>query len=194
MQARPGRRHSRLIISTSSIAALALCTAASAMAAGAGYAGTTTSSGTHPTGFSSIVTAKTVSAKGGHVEGKVSGGTVSVSVPRGASNAAFQVAITKGSISTVEKELPSALKHDAVLADFGVEMMRHSSALTASKPLTVTFKDKRVAKGDIVVAYDPKTGKFVKVKAVVKHGEIIVRIKAGETIAILAPDKKSKKR
>jgi hypothetical protein len=163
------------------------------MAAGSGYA-PAPSNGTRPTGFSSIVTAKSVGAKGGDVQGKVSGGTISVSVPKGASKAALQVAITKGSSSTVEKDLPPALKHDAVLADFGLELMSHSSAVTATKPITVTFKNKRIAKGDIVVAYNPKTGKFVKVKAIVKNGVVVVRLKAGETIAVLAPHKKSKKR
>lgn len=164
------------------------------MAAGSGYAGGGPSSGTRPTGFSSIVTAKNVGANGGNVAGNVAGGTVSVSIPKGASNGAFQVAITKGASSTVEKDLPSTMKQDTVVADFGVELMRHSLALTTSKQLTVTFKDKRIVKGDIVVAYNAKTGKFVKVKAIVKQGEVIIRLKAGQMIAILAPHKKTKKR
>jgi hypothetical protein len=160
------------------------------MAAGPGYGGTVPSTSTPPTGFSSVVTAKTVSGKGGTVKGKTSGGTVSITVPKGASKKSLQVAITKGSSSTVKKHLPAALRKDTVVAQFGVELKSGSSATTTSKQLTVTFSNKNIVKGDIVVAYNPATGKFTKVAATVKNGEVIVNLKAGESIAILAPPTK----
>jgi hypothetical protein len=76
------------------------------------------------------------------------------------------------------------------VAEFGVELRSGSSATTTSKPLTVTFSDKSIAKGDIVAVYSQATGKFVQVAATVKNGEIVIGLDAGESIAILAPPTK----
>jgi hypothetical protein len=187
----PSRRlYVHLVLGSSCAAVLALGMAAPALAAGPGYSGTGPSTGTAPTGFSSIVTATTVGSNGGTVKGKTSGGTVSVTVPGGASNTPLQVAITKGSGSTVKKDLSSALRKDKIVAEFGVELRSGSSATTTSKQLTVTFSDKSIAKGDIVVVYNQATGKFTKVAAIVKNGRIVVHLEAGESIAILAPPTK----
>jgi hypothetical protein len=185
-----GAPYARMALGSSCAAALALGMAAPALSAGPGYGGTEPAPSGPPTGFSSIVTAKTVGSKGGTVKGKTSGGTVKITVPKGASKKSFQVAITKGSSSTVKKDLPSALGKDTVVAEFGVELKSGSSATTTSKHLTVTFSDKSIAKGDIVVVYNQATGKFTKVAATVKNGEIIVNLEAGESIAILAPPTK----
>lgn len=186
----PGRLYAHLVLGSSCAAALALGMAAPALSAGPGYGGTEPTSSAPPTGFSSIVTAKVVGSTGGTVDGKTSGGTVSITVPSGASNAPLQVAITKGSGSTVKKHLSSALRKDKIVAEFGVELRNGSSATTTLKQLTITFSDKKIAKGDIVVVYNQATGKFTKVAATVKNGEIIVHLEAGESIAILAPSKK----
>lgn len=185
-----GKPYARLALGSSCAVALALGMAAPALAAGPGYGGTEPPTSAPPTGFSSIVTATTVGSKGGTVKGKTSGGTVSITVPSGASNTPFQVAITKGSSSTVKKHLSSRLRKDTIVAEFGVELKSGSSATTTSKQLTVTFSDRKIAKGDIVVVYNQATGKFTKVAAIVKNGEIIVHLEAGESIAILAPPKK----
>jgi hypothetical protein len=182
--------YAHLVLGSSCAAALALGVVAPALAAGPGYGGTEPATSAPPTGFSSIVTATTVGSKGGTVKGKTSGGTVSVTVPSGASNTPFQVAITKGSSSTVKKHLSSALRKDRIVGEFGVEVRSGSSATTTSKQLTVTFSDQKIAKGDIVVVYNQTTGKFTKVAAIVKNGEITVHLEAGESIAILAPPTK----
>jgi hypothetical protein len=191
MSTQPGKLYVRLVLGSSCAAALALGMTTPVLAAGPGYGGTEPATSTPPTGFSSIVTAKTLGGQGGTVDGKTSGGTVGITVPKDASKKSFQVAITKGSSSTVKKHLSAALTKDAVVAEFGVELKSGSAATTTSKQLTVTFSDQKIAKGDIVVVYDQATGKFSEVTATVKKGEIIVHLKAGESIAILAsPTKK----
>ena len=190
MSIKLGAPYARIALGSSCAAALALGMAAPALSAGPGYGGTEPASSTPPTGFSSIVTAKAVGSNGGTVKGKTSGGTVSITVPKGASKGSFQVAITKGSRSTVKKHLSAALAKDKIVAEFGVELRSGSSAATASKQLTVTFSDQKIAKGDIVVVYNQATGKFTEVAATVKKGEITVHLQAGESIAILAPSKK----
>ena len=165
-------------------------TTPAAVAAGSGYGGAPPSPGTPPTGFSSVVTAKTFNGKGGSVHGKIGAGRVTVKVPNGASDKSLQVAITKGSSSTVKKSLSPALAKDKVVAGFGVELQSGSSAASTSKQVTVTFSDKNIAKGDIVVVYNSKTGMFVKANATVKAGEITIHLTAGESIAILEPPKK----
>ena len=189
MSIKLGAPYARMALGSSCMAALALGMAAPALSAGPGYGGAEPTSSAPPTGFSTIVTAKVVDGKG-TVTGKTSGGTVSVTVPSGASSTSLQVAITKGSGTTVKKHLPSSLRKDAIVAEFGVELRNGSSATTTSKELTVTFSDQKIAKGDIVVIYDQATGKFTKVTATVTKGEITVHLKAGESIAILAPSAK----
>lgn len=190
MSIKRGAPYAHLVVGSSCALALALGMAAPALAAGPGYGGTAPSTSAPPTGFSPIVTAKTIGSKGGTVKGKTSGGTVSVTVPKGASKKSFQVAITKGSGSTVKKDLSSALGKDTVVAQFGVELKSGSAATTTSRQLTVTFSGKKIAKGDIVVVYDQATGKFTKVAAIVENGRIIVHLEADESIAILAPPTK----
>jgi len=182
--------YARLVLGSSCVAALALGMAAPALSAGPGYGGTEPPSSAPPTGFSSIVTAKAVGSNGGTVKGNTSGGTVSITVPKGASKRSFQVAITKGSKSTVKKHLSAALAKDKIVAEFGVELRNGSSAATTAKQLTVTFSDQKIAKGDIVVVYNQATGQFTEVAATVKKGKIIVHLEAGESIAILAPSTK----
>ncbi len=170
---------------------LVLGMAGSVLAAGSGYGSSEPStSAPPPTGFSSVVIAQTVGSEGGTITAPSSGGTVTISVPPGASESPLQVAITKGSRSTVKKDLSSALKKYKVVAEFGVELKQGPSSASASKSLTVTFKGKKIAKGDIIVVYNDATGKFVKVTATVKKGEVAVHLKAGESIAVLAPPKK----
>jgi len=180
----------RLALCSSCTAALALAFVPVAFAAGSGYGGTTPSPSAPPTGFSSIVTAKTLGVHGGSVKGKVARGHVTVTVPKGAFRTSLQVAITGGSSSTVKKNLPSALAKDRVVAQFGVELESGTSPATTTKDVTVTFSSKNIAKGDIVVVYDQATGKFVKANATVKAGQVTVHLKAGESIAILAPPHK----
>lgn len=185
-----GKVYAHLVLGSLCAVALALGMAAPALSAGPGYGGSEQGSSAPPTGFSSIVTATAVGSNGGTVKGKTSGGTVSITVPKGASKKSIQVAITKGSSSTVKKHLSAALAKDKIVAEFGVELRSGSSAATTSKQLTVTFSDKKIAKGDIVVVYNQATGKFTKVAATVKNGEITVHLEAGESIAILAPPAK----
>lgn len=140
-----------------------------------------------PTGFSAVVTAKTIGRGGGVVVGTVSGGELSLRVPKGAYGKAFQAAIAKGSKRAVRKNLPKALRRDEIIAGFAIELRHGSSAVRASKPLTVTFKDRRIARGSIVAIYNEKTGRFQKAKAKITRGRLMIRLRAGETIAILAP-------
>lgn len=183
-----GRRR-RLLLSAAAAAALALVSAAVAIAAGSGYAGPPPPTGVPLTGFSAIVTAKTASPKGGIVAGNVAGGRLLIRVPKSASKKAFQVAIAKGLTRTVKRDLPPTLKHDAVLAGFRIELRRGSSTVRTSKPVTLLFNDRRIGKGDIVAIYRVKTGRFAVMRAKVQNGRLPWRLKVGETIAVLAPQR-----
>lgn len=180
----------RIALGAIGAAVVALGGASSALAAGSGYGGTTTPVANTPTGFSSVVVVHTESTSGGTVSGSTSGGKVTITVPKGASKKSFQVAITKGNAATVKTHVPASLKGDKVVSTFGVELKSGSSVATTSKQLTVTFSEKSIAKGDILVVYNAKTGKFTKATATVVKGEVTTHLKAGESLAVLAPKKK----
>ncbi len=180
----------RVVLGAVGAAVVALGGASSALAAGSGYGGKTTPATNTPTGFSSVVVVHTEGTKGGTVSGSTSGGKVVITVPKGASKKSFQVAITKGNATTVKTHVAASLKGDTVVSAFGVELKSGSSAVKTSKQLTVTFSKKSIAKGDIVVVYNAKTGKFTKVTATVVKGKVTIHLKAGESLAVLAPKKK----
>lgn len=168
------------------VASATLVFAPAALASGSGY-GNTTPNPTVPTGFTHVATARTVSTKATSFKVKTSGGTVSVSVPKKAFKAKSQVAVMKGSNSTVKKDLAKSLKKDKVITSFGVELKKGSRATTSKKKIRLTFTDKKIARRDKVVVYSSKTGKFSVLKgAKVSKGKITVELKAGESLAVLS--------
>jgi len=181
----------RVSASVSVAAALAALAAGSAMAAGTGYGPTSPTNSLPPSGFTSVAIVKTIGESGGVVGDGGFGGAVIVHVPRGAAGKSLQVAITHGSASTVRADLHGALRKDKVLATFGIELRHGSSPAAARKPLTVSFEALDLRPGDVVVAYNPKTGKFVPIAAsfVFRKATVVVRIKSSESVAVLGPKK-----
>ena len=182
------RRVARILGGSSCAVALALAMASPALGAGNGYSPSETSSKpTSPVGFSSVVTAKTVGVKGGTLHARVAGGTISITVPKGATKGSLQVAIMKGRDGTIKRDLPAPLRKHRIIAAFGIELKRGASAARTQKPIVSVFRDKRIPKGAIVVIYNAKTGKFGKTKLRAAKGAIKIRLRAGESIGILAP-------
>jgi hypothetical protein len=143
-----------------------------------------------PAGFSTVAQTGTFTSKGGKLSTKTGGGTVTVKVPNHATNRGIQVAIDNGSNSTVQKDLPKAFKRFKVVASFGITVTSGSKSTSTSKPITVSFAAAKIAKGEIVLVYSPKTGKFTKLKgAVIRNGKVVVHLKSGESLAIVAPPK-----
>ena len=135
------------------------------------------------------MTAKTFGNNGGVVSSGGVGGLAVVKVPRGAAGKSLRVAITGGSDSTIRADSRGALRDHKILGTFGIELRHGSSAATAGKPLTVIFEARDLRPGDVLVAYDPKTGEFVPVAATFSfaNGEVVAMIKSSESIAILGP-------
>jgi hypothetical protein len=184
------KRAIRLVIATSCITAVAWAAACAALAAGSGYGGSPPPANTQPTGFRAVIIVRTMGNNGGSVNGEEPAGPVEVLVPKHAYKKRFQVAITKGSAATVEKDLAKSIAKYRVIADLGVEIKSGASSIKTSKALTVIFSDLAISRGCIVAVYDSRTGKFTKAKATVTHGKLTIRIKSGESIAILAPPAK----
>jgi hypothetical protein len=185
-----GKRAIRLVVAISCIVTVACAAACSALAAGSGYGGTSPPVTSQPTGFRAVIIVRTLGKNGGSVNGEVPAGPVEVAVPKHAYKKRFQVAITKGSAATVKKDLARSIAKDRVLTDFGIEIKSGASSITTSKPLAVIFSDLAITPGCVVAVYNPQTGKFTKVRATIKRGRVIVRIKTGESIAILASAEK----
>lgn len=167
-------------------AAATLAFAPAAFAAGSGYVSTTPNASV-PTGFTHVATARGVSTKASSFKVKTAGGTVKVTVPKKAFSAKAQVAVTKGSNSTVKKDLAKSLKKDKVITSFGIELKKGAKTTTSRKAVKVIFTDKKIARGDKVVVYSSKTGKFSVLKgAKVSKGEITVTLRAGESLAVIS--------
>ena len=161
--------------------------AAPAIAAGSGYGGGG-STGSPATGFSTVVTARTLTSRGGQVSagGGSTGGKISI--PRDATRSSVEIAITKGSDATVSRDLPGALKrsHHVLLA-VGVEVRHGATATTTSRDVTVTLDSAHIKSGDTVVVFDSHTGRFLNEHAHVRAGKVSFRLSGGEAIAVLAP-------
>jgi hypothetical protein len=143
---------------------------------------------TVPPGFSSVVKKRTVTSKGGGFRTRVGGGTVTISVPRNATRQKVELEVTRGSASTVRKDLPRAYRNAKIVASFGIRVRRGSTSVGTSKPVTVSFVANRVARGDVVLVYSSTTGKFTKLKgAVIRNGKVVVRLTRGKSLAIVAP-------
>jgi hypothetical protein len=138
-----------------------------------------------------VVIAKTLTNKGGAVIGGGVGGQVRVIVPRGAAGKSLGVAIIHGSVATVRAEVPTSLRDDKILADFGVELQHGSSPATARKPVTVNFGAPSIRRGEVLVAYDPKTGGFVPVPATftISLGNVAITTNSSVSLALLEPNK-----
>jgi len=172
-------------------AALAALPAGSAMAAGTGYGTRSPTNSLPPSGFTSVVIVKTLGNRGGVVGAGGFDGAVIVSVPRGAAGKSLLVAITHGSTSTVRADLHGALRDDKVLTTFGIELRHGSSPAAARKPVSVTFEALDLRPGDVVVAYNPKTRKFVPLAGSFsfRKAKVVVKIKSSESVAVLGPKK-----
>lgn len=181
------KRVSRLVIATPCVLALAGAGSGQALAAGSGYGGTPPPVNVQPVGFRAVIVARTIGRGGGSVNGEESAGPVVVVVPRHAYRKPFQVAITKGSLNTVWRARARALARYRVVAAFGIEIRLGASSITTSKPLTVVFTALAINRGYVVAFYDSRTGKFTRVRARVIQDRVTLRIRRGESIAILAP-------
>jgi len=180
--------HARAARGLAIAAMLTLTATGSAVAAGTGYGGGGTPPAVTPVGFSTIVTAQTVTKKGVSFSVKYAKGTIKVKVPRNATKKPIQIAITKGKNSTVTKALPSSLKNYKVISSFGIQVRKGSSATSTSKSVTVTVSASDIKQGDVVLVYSSKTGKFTKLSGVtVKDGKVVIKLKSGESLAIAAP-------
>jgi hypothetical protein len=169
-------------------AMLTLAAAGSAAAAGPGYGGGGAPPVVTPVGFSSVVTARTVTKHGGSFRVKYAHGTIRVDIPKNATKHPIQIAITKGSISTVKGDLPGSLKRYRIVSSFGVEIRNGSSATSTTKSVTVTLSAGDIKKGDVVLVYSPATGKFTPLTGVTVHnGKVTIHLKSGESLAVAAP-------
>ena len=174
-------------------AMLTVAAAGSAVAAGPGYGG---GGGTPPpvtpVGFSTVLTAQTVTKHGVSFSVKYAKGTIGVKVPKNATKNSIQIAITKGNNSTVKKSLPSSLKNYKILSSFGIQVRKGSSATSTTKSVTITVSASNIKKGDVVLVYSSKTGKFTKLAGVTaQNGKVTFKLKKGQSLAIAAPPKKS---
>jgi hypothetical protein len=169
-------------------AMLALTAAGPAAAAGPGYGGNGAPPVVTPTGFSTVLTARTVGKHGGSFRVNYAHGKLKVSVPKNATSTPIQIAITKGQNSTVKGDLPSSLRHYKVVSSFGVEVRNGSSATTTTKSVTITLSARDITKGDLVLVYSPTTGKFTQLSGVkVRNGKVVIHLKGGESLAVVAP-------
>ena|ERR1700729_3528489 len=173
-------------------AVFSLAAAGPAVAAGPGYGGGNgPPTVVTPVGFSSVVTARTVTKRGGSFRTRDSGGTVTVDVPKNATKHPIQIAITKGNNGTVQRDLARSVKGYKIISSFGVEVRNGSSNTHTTKPVTVTFSAKDLSKGDVVLVYSPATGKFTKLSGVTVHnGKVVIHLKSGESLAVAAPPRK----
>ncbi|WP_249010374.1 hypothetical protein [Conexibacter sp. DBS9H8] len=163
------------------------------MAAGSGYGGTGTSSGT-PTGFSAVLTVKTFGPKGGRFKVRHGGGTLVISEPKGAAKH-LQIAITGGKIPVIRRDLPKYLQRDKIITAFGIQLRQGARYTSVKKPVTVSFSSRAIKKGEKVLVFDTKTGHFRVLGTPQRNGHFVIRLKAGETVAVVqtpAPKKHKK--
>jgi hypothetical protein len=169
-------------------ATLTLAATGSAAAAGPGYGGGGAPPVVTPVGFSSVVTARTVTAKGGSFRVKYAHGAIRVDVPKNATKHPIQIAITKGNTGTVKSSLSASLQHYRIVSSFGVQVRNGSNATSTSRTVTITLSAHDIKKGDVVLVYSPATGKFTALRgATVRNGKVTIHLKSGESLAVAAP-------
>ena len=188
MQSKPFHASAARCITTA--AALALAVTGSAVAAGPGYGGGEPPVVT-PVGFSSVLTARTVTNHGGSFGVKYANGALTVNIPKNATQSPVQIAITNGRNRTVKGDLPASLDRYSIVTSFGVEVQSSSSATKTTKSVTIRFSASYLKKGDVVLVYSAKTGKFTKLAgAVVHNGKVVISLKSGESLAVVAPPRR----
>ena len=175
-------------LATGLIALLAAAAfAVSALAAGGGYGPPPPIPPNIPGGFTAIVAAKTIPTAGGAFTVNVAIGTTGVSVPANTFTKPAYIILTKGTVSGVNKHLPSTLKGGTAVFAMGIFAGNNGKALHASKAVTLTIKGSRIKGRDKVVVYSTSRKRFVSISATVTSGKAVVHVQPATELAIVAP-------
>ena len=164
----------------------ALCLGgATAFAAGSGYGPSTPPTQATAAGFTSIVTAQSVTSSGGSVAGSANGGTCTVSVPAGALANGGEIVISAGAPASI-----NAGSGITVVVDFSLMVLDPNTGAVLSgafaKPITVTIGDSAITSTDTVVnvtapgATTPVTG------AQVSQGQAVVSVGSDPNLAVVS--------
>lgn len=140
----------------------------------------------HPTGYTRVVTARTVNHRTGvHIRVVVSRGRLFVVAPKG-ERRGLQLSVVSGNRAAVKRHLARTFRHRRVISAFGIQLRKGHASVRASKWIRVTFARRGIARRDRVVVYSPRTGKFKAVAARVRKGKITLRLRATEFLAIIS--------
>jgi hypothetical protein len=164
----------------------ALGAVASASAFNCGYSPCVGSGGSS-SGFTTVVTAKTLGASGGSVSGFANGANATVTVPKNALNHPSEIVIGTGPPKTIR------VRHGFdVIADFSVSVIDPSTGKAVptpiGPPLTLTILDSAIRSHDQVVKVQgPGTTSSLNGAAQVGPGRVVVKFNSDENIAVVRP-------
>ncbi len=169
----------KFVVSSAIATALVAMSVGPAFADGNGYAppgGTITT--TTNAGFTTVVSAQTVSSSGATLTGTANGSSVTVSVPSGAFSTPEQISLTSGNPTQVASDAPSG---DTVLAAFGINFTGSAPKV----PITVTISNASIPAGALV--YKVTTNGLVQVHATVTAGKAVISFSSDPNFVVVAP-------
>ena len=155
-----------------------------AFGAGSGYAPSAPPPQATGAGFTSIVTAQTVTSTGGTVTGAANGATCTVAVPAGAFPNGGEVVISQGSPGAI-----NAGSGVTVVADFSVIVLDPDTGASLAgpfvPPITVTIGDADINASDTVVNVSAPGVTTPVTEAHVSTGEAVVPVSADPNLAVV---------
>jgi hypothetical protein len=163
--------------------AATLIVTGSALAAGSGYGNPGAPSGT-PTGFTNIVTVRHFGFNGGSLKVRTGGGLLFIHDLRGAAPQ-IQIAITRGRFPALRRDLPPFLCRSKIITAFGIQLRQGPRFVRLKKFLFISFASRAIKKGEKVLIYDAKTGRFRVLGTPQRNGRFIVHLKTGETLVVV---------
>lgn len=179
------RNLGRLLVVGGSAALLIALPAAPTFAAGSGYGPSVPPPAVASAGFTSIVTAQTITSSGGTVTGSSNGGTCTVTVPSGSFPNGGEVVISAGTPSSVD-----AGSGNTVVIDFSVSVIDPNTGADVSgpfsPPITVTITYSGISSGDTVEDVSAPGVASAIAGAQVTPGEVVVSLSSDSNLAVIA--------
>lgn len=175
-----------LVLSAAITGALVAMSSTPSFGVGNGYgpAGGVPSSATSA-GFSTLVTAQSVSASGGTVSGSANGATANVTVPAGSLPNGGEVVIAAGDPSSVDAGTDST-----VVSDFSVSVLDPNTGAPLTGPfnpaITLTISDPSIAAGQTVLVVTGPGQVTTASGAQVTQGQAVVTFTTDPNFAVVS--------
>lgn len=173
------------------LATTVLALGVAAPAAHAAYGPENPQPGGAPGGYTQVVTSRVLGYRGGSLSGAATGAKVTVSVARGEFQGGVQLVVLKPRFG----QLASAVHHagfrrDKVIAGVGLGASQLSGAQVNRfrRPVKLVISTGRRAGHAVVVRYDQRAGRFVRVRfAHANGGRLVVFTKTPGAFAVVVP-------